>query len=67
MEATTTMLWIYALKDISGQLNNIRLDNNRVTTMVNFAGTKTDITLKIITHGVVQPTFSMIGLKFKHT
>ena len=40
------MLWIYALKEFSEQLNSLKVDDDGVTPMQKFAGTETYITLK---------------------
>ena len=45
-ESITTMLWIYAPKDFSEQLDKLKVDNDGVITMDNFVGTKTEITPK---------------------
>ena len=45
-DAITKMLWPYALKDSSEQLNVIKVDGYGITTMENFVGTTIDITFK---------------------
>ena len=40
------MLWIYAPKEFSEQLDKLKVDNDGVITMDNFVGTKTEITPK---------------------
>ena len=40
------MLWPYALKDFAEQLNLLKVDDDRITLMENFAGTTRYITLK---------------------
>ena len=53
-DAISTMLWSYALKAFTKQLNELNLDYYWVTPSENFSGTRTDITLKIIIHRSVQ-------------
>ena len=53
-EAITTMLWPYEMKNFSEQLNVLKVNDDGITPMENFAGTITDINLKITTHGSVQ-------------
>ena len=50
-EEITTILWPSELKAFSEQLNVLKVENDRITTMEKFAGTKTDISLKTTTHG----------------
>ena len=40
------MLWPYALKYFAEQLNELKVYNDGITPMENFAGTTADITLK---------------------
>ena len=54
LEAIATIIWSYVLKDFSEQLNELKVDVYGITTMEKFAGTTTDITLKITTPGAVQ-------------
>ena len=48
------MLFPYVLKAFAGQINELKLDDDGITPMENFADTTTDITLKITTHVFVQ-------------
>ena len=48
------MLWPYALKDFAEQFNLLKVDDDRITLMENFAGTTRYITLKTTTYGAVQ-------------
>ena len=45
------MLWTYALKDFSEQLNVLKVNADGITPMEKFTGTTTDINLKKTTHG----------------
>ena len=45
-EEINIMLWPYALKDFSEQLNVIMVDDDIINTMDKFSGTTTDITLR---------------------
>ena len=47
------MFWAYALKYFTEQLNALKLDDDGITPMENFAGTTTYISLKTTTHGDV--------------
>ena len=53
-ESITTILWTYVLKVFSEQLNVVKVDGDGITPMKNFAGTTTEITLKIAIHEAVQ-------------
>ena len=46
LEAITTLLCLYALKAASGQLDNLKMNNNGVTTTETVFSTTIDITLK---------------------
>ena len=48
------MLWTYALKVFSENLNVLKLDGDGITPMEKFSGATIDITLKIATCGDVR-------------
>ena len=48
------MLWPYALKEFSEELNKIKVDNDGITPMEKFSVTTKYITSKTTTHGAVQ-------------
>ena len=50
------MLWTYALKAFSEQLNILKVDYDGITPMEKFAGTTTNIYLKI-NHTLVCPVY----------
>ena len=53
-EAIPEMLWPYALKEFSEQLNELKAVDDGITSMEKFSVTKNTLLLKATTHGNFQ-------------
>ena len=62
-ETITKMLWTYTLRAFAEHLNKLKVNDDGITPMYKFAGTKTDITLKNFHTWAVQFMYWMKDFK----